>query len=94
MNEFDLLKQLGTRSAAEPDPHVDVVAGVIQQIARRRASTVDPRLPLVSICACALSALALVALWSAPPISDGLASLSEAAATNTGPDALLRVFEP
>jgi hypothetical protein len=94
MNELDLLRRLGARTCGEVEPRIDVAARVIQRIARRRNRVIDPRLALVSVCACALSALATAGTRPAKPANDTLAALSEAAFNSTGPDALLRVLEP
>ncbi len=95
MDEFEFLRQLGTRIGAEADPKIDVAARVIERIGQRRARLLEPRVALVSTCACALSVFAIVAAWSVrPSTTDSMASLSDAAFMNTGPDALLRVLEP
>ena len=94
MNAFDLLRQFGSQIGTEADVPIDVGARVIQRIRQRRSSTIDPRLSLASIGACALSAVVIAATWSARPANDSLASLSDAAVKATGPDALQRVIEP
>ena len=96
MNGLDVLRQLGTQMRTETDPEIDVAARVIQRIRQERTSRIGPRLPLVSICvgASALLALAIVVAWTPVPHIDSFSSLSEAAVTNTGPEALLRVIEP
>jgi hypothetical protein len=100
MDDLELLKQLGQLAGADAVPSIDVSARVIRQIARgrqpaqSRRSLFDPRLSLISIGACALSVVAIVFTWSAQRNNDSLAALSEAAATNTGPEALLSVLEP
>jgi hypothetical protein len=94
MNELYLLGRLGTRSRGEAEPTIDVTARVIQRIARRRSRMIDPRLALVSVGACVLSALAIAATRPAEPANDTLAALSEAAFNSTDPEALLRVLEP
>jgi len=99
-NELDLLSRLGAQSRSETQPTLDVTARVIQRIARGRNRMIDPRLAAVSICACVLSAWALLAARPAKPDNDSLASndtlaaLSEAAIPGTGPEALLKVLEP
>lgn len=94
MNELDVLGRLGAQARGEAEPKIDVAAYVIRRIARRRTRVVDLRLALVSVCACALSAVALFATRPVAPDTDTLAALSEAADNSTGPEALLRVLEP
>ena len=71
---------------SESEPKIDVSARVIQRIRQKRPSVIDPRLSLVSVCACALSALAIVVMWTASSRSDSLASLADSAAMHTGPE--------
>jgi hypothetical protein len=94
MNEFELLAHLGTRAGDAVTPPVDVAGKVIQRIALGRTRLVDSRLALVAVCACSLSAMAIVATWARKPGPDTVATLSEAAFNSTGPEALLRVLEP
>ncbi|HEY4308750.1 MAG TPA: hypothetical protein VGN12_04785 [Pirellulales bacterium] len=94
MNELDLLRQLGQRADAEAVPAIDVGGRVIQRLAHPRARSVDPRLSLVSACACLLAALAILITWPAYADNDSLSALSEAASNSTGPEALLKVLEP
>jgi hypothetical protein len=93
MNEVDFLRRLAAKSQGESSPTLDVAARVINNIARQRRRELDLRLPLVGICAVAVSVLAILATLPASKHSDGLAAISEAAVNSTGPEALLRVFE-
>ena len=106
MNESDFLRQLGTRmsAAAEPkigalentDLGIDVAAGVLQRIRQRPTSVIDPRLSLVTAGACALSAVVVLAAWSAGANTavESIASLEHATVASTDPEAVLRVLEP
>lgn len=94
MSEFEFLRQLGMRMGAEPEPKIDVVSRVIGQIAQSRTRIVDPRLSLISVCACGLAAFVFLVTWTAYADNNILSPLSEAASRTTGPEALLRVLEP
>ncbi|HEV3299714.1 MAG TPA: hypothetical protein VG055_08735 [Planctomycetaceae bacterium] len=94
MNDLELLRQLGARAHRAAEPRIDVVASVIQRIARRRTRAIDARLSLVSVCACALSALAIAAALPLKPDEDNLGAISEAATRSTSPEAFQKVLEP
>jgi hypothetical protein len=96
MNELDLLRQLAARAQEEGDSGIDVVARVIQEIGRQRHRAIDSPLSVVSLsaCACALVMLAIVATRPVRSSGDTLAAFPEAAINSTGPEAVLKVFQP
>jgi hypothetical protein len=94
MNERELLSRLGTRTQVAAEPKIDVVAQVLHEIQRRPAGVIDRRLSGMLICACALSASAILMTWSTKPTNDSFGVLAEAADDSTGPEAVRKVIAP
>ncbi len=94
MNELDLLRKLGDRTRLATAPTVDVVGPVIEEIGRTPAGVIDRRLSGVSLCVCALSAVVMLATWSAGPNPEPFGALSDAASRSTGPEAVQEVLAP